>query len=315
MERLPENADCLPLDAYIDCVLYHPEIGYYRRDKARVGRSREADFYTASSLGPLFSQLVLASIRELLGQDLSGFTFIEAGPESPEGILGQLDDHPFEEVRLIRPGEPFKMPAKAVLFSNELFDAQPFKRFIRARDSWLEAGVAIAEDGLRWTTMERTSEDPDLPENCPQGYTIDWPASANRLLREIASQPWEGLFLAFDYGLDRSTVFRERPQGTARTYSAHAMGSDLLENPGQIDITCHIVWDELEDILRDTRFHQVELARQEAFFMRNGQTVIKDVLESGPAGFSMRKQTLMELLHPANMGHKFQVLSALRTEL
>ena len=37
--------------------------------------------------------------------------------------------------------------------------------------------------------------------------------------------------------------------------------------------------------------------------------------EDGPQGFSPSKQTLMELLHPANMGHKFQVLSAFRRQI
>jgi SAM-dependent MidA family methyltransferase len=92
------------------------------------------------------------------------------------------------------------------------------------------------------------------------------------------------------------------------------MGSDLLADPGNIDITCHIVWDVMEEILTKAGFKSVSLLRQEAFFMRHGQTVIREILQSGPAGFSPEKQTLMELVHPANLGHKFQVLAALRGE-
>ncbi|MGA1205515.1 MAG: SAM-dependent methyltransferase [Opitutales bacterium] len=313
-EEFSSGESRLSLEAFIRCVLYHPRIGYYRQQRQRVGRNPETDFYTASSLGRLFPRLVLASVQDLLGDDLHDYTFVEAGPESRLGILGELDEHPFKEVRLIRPGEPFELPRKTVLFSNELFDAQPFRRFVSHSGRWREAGVGLGESTIHWTTLDPGDTLPELPPGAPEGYTIDWPEAAHRLLGDIAGQDWQGLFLAFDYGLDRAILFNERPEGTGRTYSGHTMGSDLLADPGNIDITCHIVWDVMEEILTKAGFKSVSLLRQEAFFMRHGQTVIREILQSGPAGFSPEKQTLMELVHPANLGHKFQVLAALRGE-
>ena len=313
--RLPAGMDCLALDRYIDCVLYDPGSGYYTAARQRVGRAGTADFYTASSLGSLFSRMVVAAAADLLGPDLPSCTFVEAGPESAGGILGRLDAHPFGAVRLVRPGDPLHLAGRTVFFSNELFDAQPFRRFVRQDGQWLEAGVALHADQLDWIRFQPLEPLPLLPEKAPEGYVIDWPSGAHALLEAVCRQDWKGLFLAFDYGLDRRTVFSERPDGTGRTYSAHRMGGDLLADPGKVDITCHLVWDEMERILAAHGFRDVRLERQESFFMHHAGAEIRRVLENSGHGLSREKQTLMELLHPDNMGHKFQVLSARRGDL
>lgn len=313
-DRLPEDSALLSLESFIDCALYHPALGYYRRPRKRVGHREEADFYTASSLGSLFTRLVIASMDTLVEDALEAYSFVELGPESDQGILSAIEAIPFRETRTIRPGEPVEIPDKAIVFSNELFDAQPFRRYIRQEGRWLELGIAVGADSLAWEAFPPGDTLPKLPESAPDGYIIDWPGKAHALLETICQQPWTGLFLAFDYGLERSTLFTQRPLGTGRTYANHQMGNDLLHNPGQVDITCHVIWEELEAIMRKNRFRGVAVQRQETFFMHNGQAVIKDVLESVPAGMSPQKQTLMELLHPDNMGHKFQVLTGHRDE-
>jgi len=314
-ERIPGNGDCLTLESFIRCALYHPTEGYYTRARDRVGRRPDRDFYTASSLGTVFSRLVAAAARNLLGDQSADYTFVEIGPESENGILGHLSEMPFREVRLIRPGEEATIPPMAIVFSNELFDAQPFRRLVRVENAWKEMGVGICGSRLEWRLLEPQSPLPELPDTLPDGYTIDWPEQAHHLLETICRQSWQGLFMAFDYGLGLSTILSERPQGTGRTYARHQLGGDLLADPGNTDITCHVIWDVLEQILARHHFKDVSLQRQEAFFMTHSQSVIRDILEEGPQGFSRQKQTLMELLHPANMGHKFQVLSALRRQI
>lgn len=313
-ERAGSASGLLTLEAFIECALYHPDLGYYTAPRDRVGRSDTTDFYTASSLGPVFAELVLDAVHDRLHEPLSHYTFVEIGPESPHGLLASLPRHPFNEVRLLRPGDPLDWPRNAVVFFNELLDAQPFRRFVRRWHSWREIAVSISRDDLREVEIEPPAPLPPLPPNAPEGYTVDWPAGAHSLLADICRRPWQGLLLSFDYGLPRETVFHQRPQGTGRTYAAHSMGSDLLASPGQRDITCHLIWEELEAILREHAFEQVHLQTQEAFFMHHAGKAIGSILESSPPGFSVRKQTLMELLHPDNMGHKFKVLHGLRRD-
>jgi SAM-dependent MidA family methyltransferase len=313
-DKLSGSTGAMSLESFIECALYHPEQGYYCRQRQRVGHQPSSDFYTASSLGHVFSRLVLASLESLLEDDLAGYTFVEAGPESTGGVLGNIEHSPFKDHLLIRPGDAWDLPPKAIVFSNELFDAQPFRRFVWTSDAWREMGVAIEAGQLQWVQMKPEEPLPPLPETHREGYTIDWPGKALALLETISQASWQGLFVAFDYGLDRSVAFSSRPEGTGRTYAGHKMGDDLLDNPGHTDITCHVIWDDLEEILRQHRFREVRVQRQEAFLMLNGQAVVADILQAGEPGLQKDKQTLMELVHPDNMGHKFQVLSAQRSE-
>ena len=309
-ERMALAKGPISLEAFIECALYHPQAGYYCRNRQRVGRRADADFYTASSLGEVFSRLVLASIENLLEDSLKAYSFVELGPESPRGILGALPNAPFRERLQLRAGDTVRLPQKAVVFSNEVFDAQPFRRFVSRKGRWMEMGVTIGKS-LQWVEMEPVKELPLLPE-ANEGYLIDWPEQALQLLQTICQEPWNGLFIAFDYGLEKSTPFKERPMGTGRTYASHTLGDDLLAQPGLTDITCHLVWDDMEQILRDNGFANVRVHRQEAFFMHHGSVAMRHILETAGTGFSAQKQTLMELLHPDNMGHKFQVLSGRR---
>ncbi len=311
-KQMGAGVTAIGLDRFIECALYHPKLGYYARKRKRVGHGPDTDFYTASSLGPVFAKLVMGTIQSRIRTSLSRFTFIEIGPESEDGIVGYLDSVPFKECRVIRHGDPLEFPSRCVVFSNELFDAQPFRRFVHQEGQWLETVVQIKDGALSEALRPPLHQLPPLPRMAPNGYTIDWPSGAHSLMERICQTPWGGLFIAFDYGLERATVLTERPQGTGRTYAGHQMGDKLLESPGERDITCHLIWEELQEILVHWEFTDIHLQRQEAFFMHHAGEVLNRMIEAAPPGFSREKQTLMELLHPDNMGHKFQVLHARR---
>ncbi|NCG08623.1 MAG: hypothetical protein GWO81_03495 [Verrucomicrobia bacterium] len=46
--------------------------------------------------------------------------------------------------------------------------------------------------------------------------------------------------------------------------------------------------------------------------MQRAQTAAEAIVMESAGQFSPRRQTLMELIHPAHMGRKFQVLTAKR---
>ena len=174
---------------FMELALYHPATGYYRRDRPRVGRRRDADFYTATSLGTVFGELVAA---------------------------------------------------------------------------------------------------------------------------DIAKQPWRGLFVAFDYGKSLDDLTQHTPGGTARAYFRHQMSEDLLSRPGEQDLTCHVCWDWLRDALTRHGFPDPRLEFQETFLVRHALPALAAASEEESRGLSARKLALLQLLHPAGLGQKFQVLHALR---
>lgn len=298
---------------FMELALYHPAIGYYRRHRPRVGYAPGTDFFTASSTGSIFGELVAASCASLLraaGRDPGTHIFVELGVEADSaGVLGGLA-HPFLGTRTVRVGEAFSLQGESVVFSNELFDAQPCVRSVFRHGRWVELGVELRGDHLLEVELE--TPPPFQPAAATEGYHFDQPLAAAALADEIAAQPWRGLFIAFDYGKTLRELTEATPGGTARAYFRHTQSNDLLARPGEQDLTCHVCWDWISDALRRHGFGDDRLNFQEAFFIRNAGSLIAAVSAAEAERVSARKRALQQLLHPAHLGQKFQVLHALR---
>ncbi len=309
--RHADAAGTLTFARFMELALYDPAIGYYRRNRPRVGYGPGTDFFTASTSGPIFGELVIAACASMLGaREPCDYTFVELGAETEVGVLGGLA-HPFGSTRTIRLGEPIVIDGKCIVFSNELFDAQPCVRTVFRGGHWIELGVRLEGDRLVETELD---ENLVTPSNGPstEGYHFDQPVAAAALAETIAQQPWTGLFVAFDYGKSLAELTQHAPAGTVRAYYRHTQSNDLLARPGEQDLTCHVCWDWIASALRRKGFHQPIVESQEAFFIRHAAAFIAATSTAEAARFSKRKLALMQLLHPAHLGQKFQVLHALR---
>jgi len=296
---------------FMELALFDAAVGYYRQARPRVGYGAGTDFFTASTSGPIFGELVAAAAAKLLaGRNPRDFTFVEIGAEPGGGVL-QGVAHPFASSQTIRLGEPINLAGKCVVFSNELFDAQPCRRFVRRDGAWLELGVRLHGGVLG--EIERPAAAPiALPEAAPEGYVIDAPLAAAELATQIVGQPWQGVFIACDYGKSWRELAEETPAGTARAYHRHTQTNDLLARPGEQDLTCHVCWDWLRDRLAGAGFAAVTVESQEAFFIRQAGDFIAATATAEAGRFSQKKLSLMQLLHPSHLGQKFQVLHGQR---
>ena len=306
---------------YIEIVLYTPDIGYYTRLGERVGRNQQSDFYTSESLGPVFAECVIAAACNLLGKECSpaDYCFVEIAAEPDRGLL-QSVPNPFKDNRIVRQGEPLQVAGQSVVFANEWLDALPFHRLCFHQRQWRECGVAMAQNGdLRECFLPALSPEVKaiherLPCESEEGYRLDLPLAAEAALRALLLQNWTGVLMLFDYGQRWDALLHDLPQGTARTYYRHKQGGNLLTTPGERDITCDIIWDPLEFISKEAGFTSVGVQRQESFFMHHSQEPIARIMQAQAGQFSPLRQTLMELLHPGNLGHRFQVLSGRRLQ-
>ncbi|HZP61169.1 MAG TPA: SAM-dependent methyltransferase [Opitutaceae bacterium] len=316
---------------FMQLALYDPELGYYRQPRRRIGRMPNTDFFTAVD-SPMFGELVAAAAAALLaghGAEPQEFTFVEMGaepfgspPDTPGGGVLAGVKHRFGSARTIRLGDPLDLQGKCVVFSNELFDAQPFHRFVFRAGAWRELGVALRGETL--VEVELPGPNPlalssiegpaQLPPGAPEGCRFDVPLAAAALAGQIAAQPWQGLFLACDYGKSWRELAGETPAGTARAYFRHTQTNDLLARPGEQDITCHICWDWLADALARHGFAVAPVESQEAFFVRHAADHLAATAAAEAGRFSAKKLSLLQLLHPAHLGQKFQVLSAWRDD-
>lgn len=320
-QALREVADphgFIELPDFIRTALYHPELGYYCRNRQRVGRTRDSDFFTATSLRLAFSEIVAEAAHGLCrtaGTTPESFDWLEIGAEPDQALLQH--DAGFRSHDAIGIGQNLALRGNLVVFSNELFDAQPFRQLRFVDGQWREFGVCLQDDTLSWKERSEPSAEsqeiiPSLPQTALTGYTIDWPSGAASLARNIVKQDWTGVFIAFDYGKSLPALLRETPQGTARGYRNHAMTSNILEDPGEQDITCHVCWDHLENCLANAGFTQISLQSQEAFIAHRAPKFLAKAFQPGRSSLDPLRTKLKELMHPSLMGQKFQALSAVR---
>ena len=302
---------------FMALALYHPELGYYRRKRQRVGFATSADFYTATSTGTVFGELVAAAAAKLLAPARpQNFAFVELGAESGGGVLASIA-HPFREVRALHLGEPLAPSGDCAVFSNELFDAQPFHRVVFRDGAWRELGVAADSGHLVEVELPALSPQVEafrngLPASAPEGYRIDLPFAAAELCAQIARAPWRGAFIAFDYGKPWEELTTGTPSGTARAYHEHRQERDLLAHPGRQDLTCHVCWDWLKTELATAGFHDIRLESQESFLIRHAGEAAARIVSAAKPGPDPRRSRLHELLHPGLLGQRFQVLHARR---
>lgn len=299
---------------YIDIALYAEGCGYYRRKTSRVGRSQDRDFYTAESLGKVFARLVIGAAENLLGPELAAASrFIEIAAEPEHSLLDQVGSHPFAASKVIRLGEPLTAAGPVVIFANEWLDALPFHRVVFENGQWHERGVHVDNGRLQETRLDRPTRPvqeaiKDLPTDIEAGYQLDLPLGAEAALAGLLAEDWSGLLLLFDYGKTREALLQDCPGGTARSYYRHTQGNDLLARPGEQDITCDLCWTPLKTQLAAAGFESVTLESQESFLVQRAAATAAAIVADRAGQFSPDRQTLMQLIHPANMGQCFQVL-------
>ncbi len=310
--------EAMPFAEFMEMALYAPGVGYYTRPTGRVGRSGERDFYTAASLGPVFGELVVASLvgeaeRAFPGVPVEAFTLVELGAEpGVEPFSGVT--LPFGGYQRVGFGEAMTLPPRAVVVANELLDAQPCVRLVFYGGRWRELGVAMGPGGgpsagLVEVMLPEPSNDAQavierLPKLAPEGYHFDYAWQAEVLLASLVQQPWEGVWLCLDYGKTWEELAGAVPQGTARGYYRHRQVTDLLARPGEQDLTSDVAWDRLAEVLRGHRFRVAEVQSQEAFFVHRASRVLQRLIESGTA---VQRSHVRSLLHPAHFGSRFQV--------
>ena len=64
--------------------------------------------------------------------------------------------------------------------------------------------------------------------------------------------------------------------------------------------------------LKEAGLNNVTLESQESFLVQRAGKAAEAIVSGSAGKFSADRQTLMELIHPANMGQRFQVLWARR---
>jgi SAM-dependent MidA family methyltransferase len=236
----------LPFHRFMGLALYHPEYGYYRRD--RFGKA--GDFYTAAQLQPVFGILMAARVRALwdeLGRP-ADFTVVDLGAGRGE-MREAFTEWRYVPIDLDRGALPARFTG--VVFANEFFDALPVDEAVARAGGWRQ--MLVGWDGGRFVWVEGGAVQPEAADYierylapCEEGTRVEINPEALRWIERIARAIERGFLFAIDYGYTR----RERarfPEGTLMSYRRHTALEDVLEAPGERDITAHVAFAALEE--------------------------------------------------------------------
>lgn len=337
---------------FMELALYCPEFGYYEKEEDNLGQ--RGDYYTSVSVGPLFGQLLASAFSECLSDLTPPPVLIEAGAHNGQlafDILTALrDQHPgcFEQIRywLVEPSirrqewqrrkladferqvvwvdnlkHLSQVHAKGVhgiIFTNELLDAMPLKRFgwdsIGGR--WREWGVEFNREKFVWTPLPGITELPawiatlprELLQVLPNGFVLEHSESALKWWAEAAGCLAEGRLLAFDYGMQlEELLIPERPSGTLRAYRRHQMVPDVLNDPGGQDLTAHVNFSNVRECGEAQGLQTLAFTSQSRFL--TGVVARPGEHATGWRSWDEKeKRQFQTLTHPQFLGNAFKVL-------
>lgn len=173
---------------YMSLCLYHPDYGYYRSGKTRVGR--EGDFYTSAYVGEIMGEQLAETILRLAGERFAGreivevvdwgggtgrlsrsmmdawlkrgeagsrfsLTVIEGNPEHRTMASEQLAAYIEKGIARVIGEQPEELPdwddRPVIVVANELLDAFPVHRIVRCEGKVWECGVAWDEKAETFT--------------------------------------------------------------------------------------------------------------------------------------------------------------------
>jgi SAM-dependent MidA family methyltransferase len=228
---------------FMSAALYHPEHGYYRRSRDPFGRG--GDFFTAEQVQPVFGILIAQCIRQLRDElsCVDDFTVVELGAGRGE-MASALNEFGYIGIDVDRGAMPESF--EGVVFANEFFDALPVDVVKRTDSGFIERRVGYADGKFHWVDGPRVSGAlAEYTERfAPQAEIFEVNLDALEWLKRIERQLKRGFVLAIDYGYSEREAIRF-PQGTLMSYRRHTAHDDVLESPGERDITAHVAFTPL----------------------------------------------------------------------
>ncbi len=238
----------IPFRRFMERALYDPAHGYYRREHDPFGIG--GDFYTAEQLQPVFGMLIAAQIREwygLMGRP-SDFTVVELGAGRGE-MAEALAEWRYVPVDLERGALPGRFTG--VVFANEFFDALPVDAAICRAGVFHERRVGWDGSRLVWTEAGPVS--PEAADYIArylgpreEGDAVEIALDALAGMERIAASLERGFVFTIDYGYSRRESVRFR-DGTLMSYRRHTAIDDVLEAPGERDLTAHVCFTALQE--------------------------------------------------------------------
>lgn len=328
-------------EEYMNIVLYHPQNGYYMREKEKIGT--EGDFITTSNYSDIMGSLFAKWFEKVIKKYSLPAVFCEIGAgngrfarafmeewykskrsdltyimieKSPYHIKLQSEQFdPSWNIKYVKSLEDLK-EISGMVFSNELFDAFPVHVIEKRGNQLFEVMISIENGQLIEKLVPLTNiviwnfiDDYHL--TLFEGQRIEICPKMEEMISQIGQVLQRGIVVTIDYGYTQEE-WKEplRRDGSLRGYYQHRLITDLLSNPGEMDITSHIHWDVLEQMGEKYHLQKINRWRQHEFFISIGILEgLKNHQDLDPFSETNRyNRAIRSLIMPQGISDAFQVL-------
>jgi len=210
----------------------------------------------------------------------------------------------------------------AIVFANEFFDALPVHILVWRSDRWAERYVCLNGDTLAWCEGRPSSPavksfmgfytNRGVDEESCQVRMGEVAPEAATWVRRIGKIIKRGELLVLDYAYTQREWEKGRfPEGTAMEYRKHRASQNLLDHPGEQDLTAHVNLSLLAEAGRTCWLLSDVAEEQGNFLLRLGEKPdFRDIFAdcANDLRWQERARQLKTLIVPQGMGETFRVL-------
>ena len=333
----------MPFAAFMQMALYDSRFGYYSSGAQRTGW--RGHFITSPELDPSFGTLWARAFREIwIGcGSPENFEIVEIGPGEGGFALAVLEaaDEEFgraityrmvERTPLVRERQQERFGDRVVwtasvtelpaishgcIFANEVLDNLPV-HLVEMRDGEI-VEVCVGETDGELLFVTRPPSNPELVNfldrtgvRLQDGDRIEVTLAAESLIARVANNLEAGAIVMVDYGLSAYDIVRQG--GTLASYSSSGADTNVLEHPGERDITAHANWTSATNALARAGWASIGPARQrevllslgardlEGVFKQDYERAITEGRGADAVRSLSRRQALGALLDPGGLG-------------
>ncbi len=330
----------IPFRDFMEAALYHPQHGYYRSRREKMGR--EGDYLTSPEVSPIFGVLAGRQLREMwlaIGRPVR-FDVVEVGAgtgalcrdvlrwsrvnapgfreavsytivEMSEALRERQREVLAEEGCDVRWSAELPADIQGCLLSNELLDSFPVHR-VRSEGGELSE-VFVGWDGVRFSEELRPPSTPEIEayfrrlglapgEGCRAEVNLE----AREWIRRAGRSLRLGFVLTFDYGYEAEELYAPwRMNGTLLCFYRHNPSDDPYCRLGRQDITSHVDFTALRDAGEEAGLLTLGVVSQSEFLTNLG--VAEALVPPEEAAMNLeehyaRRLAVSELLDPAGLG-------------
>jgi SAM-dependent MidA family methyltransferase len=323
---------------FMEMCLYYPGLGYYTSAADKIGK--QGDFYTSSSVTPVFGAMIGKQFEEMWS--LTGeqdFTVVEYGAGTGRlcgDILDYLKSNPrfykkltyciIEKSPAMRekakthlpPGVKWYDSIKEIppftgcVLSNELVDNFSIHQVVM-QDQLMEIFVDYKDgfvERLEPASAALMDYLRELKISLPKGFRTEINLEAPGWLQEISQQLDKGYVITIDYGYTSEEMYRQsRSNGTLLCYHKHDINDQPYINLGEQDITSHVNFSALSHFGEKNGLMTCGLTKLNSFLLGLGwDDHLKQTIAGPDQYLALRKYAFIKYHFLIDMGQKFSVL-------